>query len=283
MRHSKESRFLMAFYPGALQDLPVTSPAARDAALAARRGGLGKEALRRAYETDVFLCAKLLSIANSSFYTSSHAFCFDVVEAIDRVGADFAVSLLRNAEIVTAPEELAATEEFWTHSMMTAEIAKQLSKEAKEVNVPCEAVYWVALVHDIGALIEATFERRRLVEVLAQFSVSDLHSDDHCGLAYSLAQHWGMPPWMREVLRWHHEPEKCTVGGARPLIALLQVAHMIAHEDESVRTTPEFDRSCIMGGVPIEALNRAFRLKRSLSNRLRPISNKGQQARKNST
>lgn len=265
MNRSKAARFLMAFYPGVLKDLPVTGPAARAAALQARRGALSSSKLREAYETDVFLSAKLLCIANSPFYSASHAFCFDTWRAIERVGVEFATALLRDAEVITDPVELEASVDFWQHCILTAEVARRLSTFSTVVKVPAEAVYWVALVHDIGALIEATFERKRMAEHLRHFAATDVDTDDHCSLACSLAQHWSMPLWMKEVLRWHHDPEQCSVPGARPLIELLHVAHLIGHEDDGFQERPDFERGCIVAGIPLSAISEVIRLKRRVA------------------
>jgi HD-like signal output (HDOD) protein len=234
MVRSKESTFLLSYYPGSLQDLPLVSPVAVRLAGTARQRPLSRDELASAFESDVFLCAKVVSVANSIFFNFTHTPCFTIDEALARVGHDFAEALLRNASQIAEPLAREMAGKLWVHCMATASLVKELHPHAAKVTQSSGAAYWAAMIHDIGFLIEANFEQQNFAEVLQSFGEREGAGDGHCVLAHGLAHYWGLPAWVKELLRWHHSAIDCESGEVAPLAGLLHIAHAIAQfkEDE---------------------------------------------------
>jgi putative nucleotidyltransferase with HDIG domain len=232
MMRSKESSFLLSYYPGSLQDLPLVSPVAIRLAAIAHERSLTDEELVRAFESDIFLCAKAVSVANSIFFNLTHTACFTIEEALARIGFDFATALLKNATQVVEPLAKESAEKLWAHCMATACIAKALCPHAEKVTQSSAAVYWAAMIHDIGFLIEANFEPLHFSDVLQSFHERENADDQHCVLGHGLAHYWSLPSWVKELLRRHHEVSGHEADDLAPLIGLLHVAHAIAQSKE---------------------------------------------------
>jgi HD-like signal output (HDOD) protein len=233
MNRSKESTFLLSYYPGSLQDLPLISPVAIDAAALACTGSLSLQALTEAIVSDVFLSAKIVSVANSVFFNLAHTPCLTVQESLERVGIDFATALLKNTTPVTDPVSRASAERLWLHCATTAGLAQALATQTTQVSQSPEAVYWIAMIHDIGLLIEANFEHNHFSTALSEFEQHEILNTEHCVLAQSLALHWALPSWVIQILRWHHEPSACQISNVEPLINLLNIAHVIGESKEA--------------------------------------------------
>ncbi len=232
MMCSKESSFLLSYYPGSLQDLPLVSPVAVRLAAIALERPLNNDELVQAFESDIFLCAKAVSVANSIFFNLTHTPCFTIEEALSRVGYDFATALLKNAMQIVEPLAKDSAEKLWEHCMATACIAKALSPHAEKVTQSSAAVYWAAMIHDIGFLIEANFEPPHFVEVLQSFGERENADDMHCVLAHGLAHYWTLPSWVKDLLRRHHDVNGHDADDLAPLIGLLNIAHAIAQSKE---------------------------------------------------
>jgi HD-like signal output (HDOD) protein len=234
MNRSKESSFLLAYYPGTLQDLPILSPIAIKAAQAVRVRELTAGELSDAIKSDAFLSAKLVSVANSIYFNSSHTPCYTIDAALARVGLQFANALLKNSEAIVNPAERQGASRLWFHSVATATIAKDLSGLAENSPLPTEAVYWVAMIHDIGILVEGNFERQSLADVTSSYREHETHQDEHCILGHSLAHYWSLPQIAKDVLRWHHSYKVCPTRDALRLSAILALAHFVVEKDSNL-------------------------------------------------
>jgi HD-like signal output (HDOD) protein len=260
MKRSKESTFLLSYYPGSLQDLPLISPVAIEAAALARTGSLSLQALTAAIVSDVFLSAKIVSVANSVFFNLAHTPCLTVREALDRVGIDFATALLKNATSVTDAVNRASAERLWLHCVTTAGLAQALTAQTAQVTQSPEAVYWIAMIHDIGLLIEANFEHNNFSTALCKFEQHETLNNEHCVLAQSLAMHWALPSWVIQILRWHHEPSACQIPKFESLIQLLNIAHLIGESKEADISAQELNTA----GLSIASVMEVSKCKKQL-------------------
>lgn len=225
---------MLSYYPGSLQDLPLVSPLAVEASNLARQRALTLAELTIALKSDIFLSAKVVSVANSIYFNLTHTPCFTVEDALSRVGHDFALALLKNAGQISDPLAKQAAQNFWIHSTASAMIAKKLRARTELVEQTEDTVYWIAMIHDIGLLIEANFEQQNFAGVLQSLQERECLNDEHCVLAQGLAHYWSLPAWVKDLMRWHHAPEVCPDEKIVPLVGLLHVADAIVNfkEDE---------------------------------------------------
>ncbi len=228
MSHDGTRKFLLSYYPGIVQDLPVISPVARQAAVAARCRRLGEDEIIAAFKSDIFLAAKLVSVANSVFFNMTHESCYTIEEAMLRVGQDYAAALLKKSESITDAVLLQDMEQLWIHSALAAELAQDLSLTAKAYPLPPGSTYWVALVHDIGMLVEMGYDWRRTTPLMALLPTQEAIDSAHCELGHALAEYWDLPKSVKEVIRSHHSSEPCSAEEARPVVGVIRLAHALA-------------------------------------------------------
>jgi HD-like signal output (HDOD) protein len=197
--------FLLDFYPGVVKDLPVV-----------------------AFGSDIFLAAKVVGVANSVFFNMTHTPCTSITAALERVGSSYALALLRNAKCVTDAQQLIHFEAFWLHSAATAAFAERVTSEVRAPQVGPDAMYWIALVHDIGMLVEMEYDRGQLATVVGVLPGEATNHARHCSLGHGLGVHWSFPSNAKDVIRWHHSPQEELEPPVQFALAVLRVAHAIA-------------------------------------------------------
>ncbi len=60
---------------------------------------------------------------------------------------------------------------------------------------------------------------------------------DHCSVGYLVARHWGLPDFVCDAIRFHHDlPDEKTIGASVSLVAIIQAAshfyHRLHHVDD---------------------------------------------------
>jgi hypothetical protein len=153
-----------------------------------------------------------------------------VVVGIDRVKA--VVTLVSMNRMVRHSVSKAALHKVWTHSLVTALIAEEISRVSRESQ---ESAYRVALLHNPGTLrLMSAYldECSRMIDVSNHFGFDllrteqDLFEVDHCLAGAYLAQDWDFPRRNgrnrrapRRAVRNHHGPG-CVQVSWRPADAL---------------------------------------------------------------
>ncbi|MBM4118448.1 HDOD domain-containing protein [bacterium] len=161
---------------------------------------------------DQALVARLLKVANSSFFGSSRAIQ-TVHEAVVLIGMDnlknivYAVSssglLKRKLKSYRYPEA-----GFWLHSMVFGMTCRALMEGLRSGPLGSEEAFVAGLVHDIGKLIIDDY----LEPGAGQAGVYTLDEEreaagfDHAELGEKILERWRIPENIREALRYHHEP-----------------------------------------------------------------------------
>ena len=68
-----------------------------------------------------------------------------------------------------------------------------------------------------------------LAEEDARFNV------DHCSVGFLVARHWGLPDFVCDAIRFHHEiPEERAIGASVTLVAIIQAASHFYHHLHAV-------------------------------------------------
>jgi HD-like signal output (HDOD) protein len=65
---------------------------------------------------------------------------------------------------------------------------------------------------------------------------------DHCSVGYLVARHWGLPDFVCDAVRFHHDlPEERTVGASVTLVAIIQLGshfyHRLQHVEDKMWET----------------------------------------------
>ncbi len=191
--------------------------------------------LEKAIILDQALTAKILKIANSSFYGGLRD-VNTVSEAIVRLG----FVTIRNWTLVTAAKSVflddasgPALQQIWQQSVLSA-MSSQLVAEHVRHSSP-ESVFVGGLMQNIGqlALAKASPElSRQVLDMSADARVPyhvverELLGFDHGALGALLIREWNLSDELEEAVRTHHRLAEA--GVARPLAAMIALGEEIA-------------------------------------------------------
>jgi len=119
------------------------------------------------------------------------------------------------------------------HVLHVAECVQYLATRCP-LGISKSEAFTLGLLHDIGKLVLAQLDEAtaRAVEQRAavpNVSMTDAEWDllglDHAEAGFLLAQRWGLPEMIAQVVRWHHQPHKTE----DPLAMLVFLANELAH------------------------------------------------------
>ena len=162
------------------------------------------------------LCARLLGMANSAFYS------FPVrIESIDRAVQVIGIRQIRELVLATSianafsqvPLGMIDMRRFWEHSVATGVMAKCLGQRGRRRQP--ERYYVAGLLHDIGRLAfflklpglmsELLLQRERVETPLFRLEQAAL-GYNHAEVGGALLQHWRVPQSIHEPVCFHHDP-----------------------------------------------------------------------------
>lgn len=192
--------------------------------------------LAKKIASDQALVAKMLRVANSSFYglQCKVASIQDVIVVLGMRS----VRTLAMAAAVTGsfanrhPVAGFDFNAFWRHSMGTALCARALAKRLKANE---ENAFTAGLLHDLGRLVLASCFPAHLSAVLAysaehdcllQQAEREVIGIDHAMIGEALARHWHFPRVIQEAVARHHALEEDTHA---PITGIVHIANVIAH------------------------------------------------------
>jgi HD-like signal output (HDOD) protein len=200
----------------------------------------GTRQIAEVISVDPNLTARLLRVANSSFYGFSGK--IDTVSrAVTLIGTAELYQLVLSISAVKAfgniPNELVSMETFWRHSVYTGLLARSLAARAHVLHP--ERLFIAGLMHDIGSLVlyHQRPEAMRDVLLVADGDEEVLFQAElerfgfsHAGIAGYLMEQWRFPDELREAVRLHHQPEQA--DRARLETHILYLANHLVNESE---------------------------------------------------
>ncbi|MBL8473126.1 MAG: HDOD domain-containing protein [Rhodocyclaceae bacterium] len=183
---------------------------------------------------DAGLVAGLFRIARSPVYSRGRV-PETVLQVLQVVGLGRSLNLLKAIALRQAVRgDPAMLERFWTRSHDIAMRAALIAEERVHVcNVFPDQAYLAGMFHDCGVPVLAT----RFPKYWARLDLADegawgdvrrenqYFNLDHCVVGYLIARHWGLPTFICEAIRIHHEmPEESS--NVRAVIGILHLATM---------------------------------------------------------
>lgn len=188
---------------------------------------------------DVALAAKVLKIANSSFYGLTQK-VVSVKQGIVVLGFSVVKSLAISAavfDVFSSNRGLAFNrEDFWLHSSACAYAARYLA-ENKVKGVDPEAAFMAGLLHDIGIMVLDQFAEEKFEEILDISLDEDLSYDEaeqevlgthHGAIGAAVAQHWQLPPELISAIEFHRSLAPGAVTD--PLTKLVHLADFVCDQ-----------------------------------------------------
>lgn len=186
---------------------------------------------------DPSLTAKVLKMANSSYYSRSGAIK-TVHQGIRILGANAIKCIALSVSVFVPPKakgaiDAATIRQFYFHCIGVGLLARKIAEELQMKNT--EEVFIGGLLHDIGKMymMNAHPVEYLKVKALTDRGVEVIEAErrffdvDHSELGSVMAARWKLPPDLQRVMRGHHrieidpELERTT--------AIVRLADVLAH------------------------------------------------------
>lgn len=220
---------------GRLRQLPSLPAVVLDVMKTFENEQMDSATLARKIAHDQALAARVLRVANSSFY-GLEAQISSIKEAVMVLGSHNVRSIVVSAGIISqfpaAQRSVFDRLAFWRHSLAAAAHARAL---ANRTGHHPETAFTAGLLHDIGRLVLATYFPDEFLGVLeyaaargcavieAEHAVLGL---DHTLAGAELARRWKFPSAIQQAVANHHSPD---AQPAAPLTDLVYMANVICH------------------------------------------------------
>lgn len=183
---------------------------------------------------DAALTARLLKIANSSFYSFS-AEIDTISQAIHLIGTDQLMTLVLATSVANSfsgvPVDAIDMDSFWRHNVDTALIAGFLAVACKQPDI--ERLFVVGLLHNVGKLIALTEIPEQSLRALALDVGDNPWQKQYDVLGFTFAECgaelfsvWELPVSLVETVRFQHTPG--LAGENKVCSALLNIASRVA-------------------------------------------------------
>jgi putative nucleotidyltransferase with HDIG domain len=224
--------------------------------------------LERVIGMDQALAARLLTLANSSYYGLPRRIS-SLREAVVFLGfktlRNMAMTITTfNLFLGRADTDSLARRAIWRHSVDTAQCAKAVASllpPAVREEIGADQAYTCALLHDIGkmaldrsrhALFAAIVEIARAKGVRYSRIESEALPFHHGEIGAALAARWNLPPMLCEAIAFHHTPRAAELNPK--LTAVVCLANEIAHFLQDTPIETEFDvlqTACAEAIIPL--------------------------------
>ena len=218
------------------QSLGSYGPVLEEIELALKSQQSSLASIGEVIQKDPDLTARLLRLANSSFYGFATRLS-TVAEAVSLIGIQQVQDLIVVSSVldrfVGIPESLVNMNSFWRHSLAVGIGARVLAME-RRLPKP-EKFFVVGLLHDVGRLVllsqatetaQAVFELCRQRRMLLREAEVQVLGYDHQQIAGKLLQYWNYPEFFSLAIANHHTPATCA---AKMEAAVVHIADHLAN------------------------------------------------------
>lgn len=203
-------------------------------------------ALARTISQDASISAMLFKICASAAYKQHQP--FDSVEQIlHAVGVRQTYNLVQAITLMSVAtvkgSERHVYEAFWSRSQTVAQLAMLIAEDRITVcNIFPDQACLAGLFHDVGiALLMQRFptycQEMHLTNAGQWVDVAEedkKFAADHCAVGYIVARHWGLPDFICDAIRNHHDIRRIGLHESRTMVAILQLAEEIHYRLQRV-------------------------------------------------
>lgn len=220
-----------------IDDLPTLPSVALEVLSQAHQADVTIQSIAESIHRDPPLAAKVLRMANSAFYRRGDRKIETLHHAIIFLGLAEIINITTSLSVFSAlksrkAQEVSIRESFWDHSVGTGLIARYIDKKLGMRSMGREFV--AGLLHDVGKIILDQYFHQ---EFIAAYNMSidkdrpmyetemDLIGTNHMEVGYYIAQKWNLPPYLADVILWHHQPSQ---AASRDMAALISMANLLA-------------------------------------------------------
>jgi putative nucleotidyltransferase with HDIG domain len=153
--------------------------------------------------TDQILVSKILRICNSPYYGHFGHFT-SLKEAVVFIGLKSLMSIVTVHAISSfSPCNAGEIKKVLQHCLVCGMIAREITRD---MGGNYELAFICGLLHDIGKTV--------LLDMLGDYMLlpdarERLIAENHAEVGYLLAEKWNFGSDIKEIIRYHHTPEKC--------------------------------------------------------------------------
>lgn len=220
-----------------VEDLPTLPQIVSDIIVITNDPDSTPQDIQKLLARDQALTAKILRLANSSYYGFARRIG-TISEATILLGFQTIKSIVFAASVSNILEyDLDGYQLYenslWKHSQATAIAARYIAKKKKFKNP--ELFYTAALVHDIGKIVLNNYlkeDYKKVLELVYEENLDFLSADEkvfgfnHAQVGAKLAAKWNLPPEIIDAIEYHHKPELASEN--RLLTATVHLADSIS-------------------------------------------------------
>ncbi|MDA8169281.1 MAG: HDOD domain-containing protein [Nitrospiraceae bacterium] len=152
--------------------------------------------------SDQILTSKVLRVVNSAFYSPPSRIT-SLHQSIAYIGLKSVLSIATaHALTLLSSKDTARVRAVLQHSLACAFVAKKIAPAA---DIDPEEAFVCGLLHDIGKTVmlhltsDAPFTEEERLALLREY---------HHAVGFMLASKWNLPEMVRNVIRFHHSPDK---------------------------------------------------------------------------
>lgn len=189
-------------------------------------------------EHDPILTMKLLKLVNSAYFGLGKPVT-SIRQGVVYVGVNtikhLAVSIAAIGALPRTNQAGFSMDEFWSHSLVTAAIAKLLAARRGVPRAETTSFFIAGLLHDIGQVVLAQFASAEYSAVLEQARLGQeplvmleqqALGTTHAEIGAVLAEHWHLPPEFVAAIRNHHDAVAIGQGAMMDIVVF--VANQLA-------------------------------------------------------
>jgi len=167
---------------------------------------------------DPSLTARLLKVANSSFYALDTK-VETITHALGIVGVkpliEMALSTVMVQKLKGISPEMLDVQSFWKHNVACGLASRTIAQNLGAGNL--EAFYTAGMLHDIGSLIICQGNPKKAREILSWCKSEGLTQSEveeevfgfsHARVGALIFKEWGLSPSLIESVRYHHCPSQ---------------------------------------------------------------------------
>lgn len=218
-----------------LAGLPVLKPGVMKILHAINQDEADISDIANSIQHDIGLTARILRVANSSFYGRSNQIA-SVKDGCVLLGKHTVRNLAFSAAVINhlipSSDTAIDCQILWRHSLRTAAVGIVLGKQ---VGTDEGNTFTSGLLHDLGrmvliihfpehfAAVQQYQSDHQCIAQEAEMAVLDI---DHCTLGEEVAKKWNFPSHICRVIGSHHQPEH---DYQNHLPRLIHVADIISH------------------------------------------------------
>lgn len=200
----------------------------------------GTREIAELVSTDPPLAAKVLKIANSSFYGLRER-CLSTEQASAILGLKVLRNVVTQAAVIKQFDHLKGSgfdlDELWRHAIVTGQVASFLARRTKKpLGMTPEEVYTCGLLHDLGRVVLLENMREVFLETARRAETGNMPAHvceeqafgfNHADVGALVAQQWGLPTVACNAIQFHHGPREAVAREAA--VALVANANLLVH------------------------------------------------------